>query len=89
MMADLFASGRLVDLVLVLVVIEAVALMSYWHSTRRGVAPVDLLPNLCAGAFLLLALRVTLTGGGWMMASGCLAAAGLAHLTDVSRRWRK
>ncbi len=88
-MADLFASGRLVDLILVLVVIEAVALILYWRRTRQGVAPVDLLPNLCAGAFLLLALRVTLADGGWKMASACLAAAGLAHLTDIGRRWRK
>ncbi len=88
-MADLFASGRLVDLILVVVVLEAAALLLYWAWARRGIAPLDLLPNLCAGAFLLLALRATLAGGGWTIASLCLAAAGLAHLIDVSRRWRK
>jgi hypothetical protein len=87
-MADLFASGRLVDLILVVVVLEAVALLVYWLRARRGVAPFDLLPNLCAGACLLLALRATLAGSGWMLASLFLAAAGLAHLTDVARRWR-
>jgi hypothetical protein len=88
-MADLFASGRLVDLILVLVAIEVAVLLVYWRRTGRGVAPLDLLPNLCAGAFLLLALRVTLTGGGWMLASLCLAAGGLAHLADLYRRWRR
>jgi hypothetical protein len=88
-MADLFASGRLVDLILVAVVFEAVYLLVYWSRARRGIAPLDLLPNLCAGAFLLLALRATLAGSGWMLASLFLAAAGLAHLTDVYRRWRK
>ena len=88
-MADLFASGRLLDLILVAIVIEAVALILYWCRARRGVAPFDLLPNLCAGMFLLLALRVTLAGDGWKIASGCLAAAGLAHLTDIYRRWRR
>ena len=88
-MADLFASGRLVDLILVVVVIEAGVLLLYWARARRGIAPLDLLPNLCAGAFLLLALRATLAGSGWMMASLFLSAAGLAHLTDVYRRWRK
>jgi hypothetical protein len=88
-MADLFASGRLVDLILVVVVIEAAALILYWNRAHRGVAPFDLLPNLCAGAFLLLALRTTLAGSGWMITSGCLAAAGLAHLADVYRRWRR
>jgi len=86
-MAELFTSGRLVDFILAVVVIEAAVLLIYWRWGRRGIAPGDLLPNLCAGAFLLLALRVTL-GGGWIAACGCLAAAGLAHLFDVSRRWR-
>jgi hypothetical protein len=88
-MAELFASGRLVDLILVVVVIEAVALLMYWHRARRGIEPFDLLPNLCAGAFLLLALRATLAGSDWIIASGCLALAGLAHLIDIYRRWRK
>ena len=87
-MAELFASGRLVDLILVLVVVEAAALVLYWRRFAAGVSPFDLLPNLCAGAFLLLAMRAALTGGGWMAASGCLAAAGLAHLADLYRRWR-
>jgi hypothetical protein len=88
-MADLFASGRLVDLILIVVVIEAAVLLSVWRYARRGIAPGDLLPNLCAGGFLLLALRITLGGAGWMSACGCLAAAGVAHLIDVSRRWRR
>ena len=88
-MAELFTSGRLVDLILMVVVLEAAALLWYWHRARRGIVPFDLLPNLCAGAFLLLALRATLAGSGWMTVSGCLAAAGLAHLTYIYRRWRK
>jgi hypothetical protein len=88
-MADLFASGRLVDFILVVVVLEASALLLYWARARRGIAPLDLLPNLCAGTFLLLALRATLAGSGWMVASFFLAAGGLAHLTDVHRRWRR
>jgi hypothetical protein len=87
-MAELFASGRLVDLILIVVVLEAAALLLYWRQAQRGIAPFDLLPNLCAGVFLLLALRASLAGGGWMTASLCLAAAGLAHLIDVRRRWR-
>ena len=88
-MAELFANGRLVDLILLVVLLEAAALLLLWRYFRRGVAPLDLLPNLCAGAFLLLALRATLEGLGWMAASGCLAAAGLAHLVDLACRWRR
>jgi hypothetical protein len=86
-MADLFASGHLVDLILIIVLLEASFLLLFWRTTGRGIAPADLLPNLCAGVFLLLALRVTLTGGGWAAACTCLAFAGVAHIIDVSRRW--
>jgi len=88
-MAELFASGRLVDLILIVVVIEALALLLLWRRAGQGVAPSDLLPNLCAGALLLLALRAVLAGAGWMTASLCLAAAGFAHLIDIHRRWRR
>jgi len=88
-MAELFASGRLVDLILIVVVIEATVLLLLWRRAGRGVAPSDLLPNLCAGAFLMLALRAVLAGAGWMTAASCLAAAGFAHLIDIYRRWRR
>ncbi len=87
-MAELFASGHLIDLILLVVVIEAAALLLLWRYSRRGIAPFDLLPNLLAGVFLLLALRATLAGSGWEVACGCLAAAGLANLVDIWRRWR-
>jgi hypothetical protein len=87
-MAELFASGRLVDLILVLTAIEAACLIVYWRSRRRGIAPIDLLPNLFAGAFLLIALRLALGGAGWQLCCGSLAAAGLAHIFDLVRRWR-
>jgi hypothetical protein len=88
-MAELFASGRLVDLILVIVVIEMALLVIYWRSTGRGVSPRDLLPNLCAGALLLLALRLLLADAAWQLCCGTLAAAGIAHLVDLHRRWRR
>jgi hypothetical protein len=87
-MAELFESGRLVDLILVLTVIEAVCLVLYWRSRGRGIAPLDLLPNLFAGAFLLLALRLALGGAGWELCCGSLAAAGVSHVVDLGRRRR-
>jgi hypothetical protein len=88
-MADLFASGRLVDIVLILIVLEVVAIALYKRNTGRGIALADLLPNILAGAFLLVALRVSLAGGGWAAVSGCLACAGIAHVVDVGRRWQR
>lgn len=88
-MSDLFASGRLVDLILLIVLTEAVVLIAYWLRTGKGIAPRDLLPNLIAGAFLLLALRLTLAQAGCMAVCTCLAAAGIANVIDLMRRWRR
>jgi len=88
LLAAAFANGHLIDAILVVVVIEAVLLLGLWRATGRGVAPGDLAPMLAAGAMLMLALRLTLTGYGWMPVCACLALAGAAHVADLSRRWR-
>ena len=87
-MAEWFASGHLVDAILLLVVGEVVVLTWLWQRTQRGVAPVDLIPNVLAGAFLLLTLRLALGNAGWIYCGASLAAAGLAHVIDLRRRWR-
>ena len=87
-MAEWFASGHLVDAILLLVVCELIALTLLWQRSRRGVAPADLLPNILAGAFLLLALRLVLGEAGWMYCAASLGAGGLAHIIDLRRRWR-
>ncbi len=87
-MAGLFASGRIIDLILALTAVEAVALIAWHRRSGRGIAAADLLPNLAAGACLLLAVRVALAGAGWMWAALCLAGSLVAHLSDLRRRWR-
>ena len=87
-MRELFVSGRLVDFILVLVVVEAGLIAAYWRFTGKGIRALDLLPNLFAGAFLVLALRMVLTGQDWTWSCACLAVAGLAHVVDIARRWR-
>jgi hypothetical protein len=87
-MAELFASGQVVDAILLLVMGEVVGLSLLWRWTRRGIAPADLIPNILAGAFLLLTLRLAMGGVSWLLCSASLAAAGLAHAFDLYRRWR-
>lgn len=87
-MAQLFTSGRIADILLAIIVIEAVAISAYWRATGRGIAPRDLLPNLIAGAMLVLALRFALVGMDWTWIAGALAAAGAASVVDLKRRWR-
>jgi hypothetical protein len=86
---DFLASGRFVDVILVLVAVEWMALAAYRRRTGRGIAAADLLPNLLAGAFLLLALRAALGGAGWPWIMGALVAALCAHFVDLGQRWPK
>lgn len=86
-MTELFASGRIVDLILALMMLEGALLLAYRLRTGRGLAPADLAVNLLAGACLLLALRGALVGAGWGWIAICLAAALPAHLADLRRRF--
>jgi hypothetical protein len=86
--SELLASGRLVDLILGLLVVEA-ALLWGWRRRSASAVPARGLPaTLLSGACLLLALRVALTGGDtrWLLLS--LSAALLAHLSDLYLRLR-
>jgi len=87
-MSELFTSGRIVDLILALVVLELVVLAVVWTRSRRGVSPLALAANLASGACLLLALRAALTQASWQVAAAFLAAAFVAHLADLAQRWR-
>ncbi len=86
-MEALFDGGRVIDLILALMAVEAVALAVLYHMTGRGIAPVRLLPNLLAGAFLMLALRASLTGAGATAIGSWLALGLVGHLADLALRW--
>jgi hypothetical protein len=88
-MAELFASGRIIDLILVLLVVEGLALLAWQRWFRQGPQPLDLLPNLVAGGLLLVALRAALTGAAWPWIALPLALALPAHLADLSRLRRR
>jgi hypothetical protein len=87
-MSALFASGHIVDAILVLVVLEA-ALLAAWHArTGRGIPPAALATTLASGGALMLAVRAALVGAWWGWVALCLLAALLAHLADLRGRWR-
>jgi len=85
---ELFAGGRIVDLILALVALEALVLVVWRARTGGGLAAIDLLPNLAAGASLLAALRLALGDAAWHWIALCLVAALVMHLIDLARRWR-
>jgi hypothetical protein len=86
-MTDLFASGRIVDIVLAITAIEAALLVAYHRRTGRGPAPAALFGNLLSGVCLMLALRAALVDAWWGWVALWLLAAFGAHLSDLRRRW--
>lgn len=88
-MKELFASGRIVELILGLMLLEAVVLWMYHRRSGIGIRPLDLVLNLAAGALLLLALRAALVDPDPLATAPYLAVALLAHLADLSRRWQR
>jgi hypothetical protein len=88
-LGDLVASGRIVDLILILVAIEFAALWIYRKWRGNGPDPRSLFFNLVAGSALLLALRASLHDAAWQTIAGFLAVAFAAHLADLGCRWRR
>ncbi len=87
-MSELFLNGRIADIVLVFMAVEALALVLYSLRTGRGPRPPDILPALLAGVCLVLALRAALVGAGWGWIAFSLTGELAAHAVDVVRRWR-
>jgi hypothetical protein len=82
----LFETGRVADFLLVLLVVEAVAIL-FWHRlTGRGPSLRRAWPFLLAGACLLLAWRTAAGGLPWPVPAAFLAGAGAAHAVDLLRR---
>lgn len=85
-MDTLFATGRIVDLIVAATLLEAIAVL-LWLRRRRGVAHhADLFANLAAGLFLLAALRAALTDAAWQWIALSLLAALAAHLAALRLR---
>ena len=72
---ELVTSGRIVDVMLLFIVIEILAILLIRQITGAGIAAVPLLTNIGAGGSLMLALRADLTGAGWTWVAVFLVAA--------------
>ena len=87
-MADLFASGRIVDLIIGFMVLEALALCAYRVFFRGSIPASGILTLLLPGLALLLALRGALVGASWIVIAAWLIASLVAHLIDLRSRIR-
>jgi hypothetical protein len=84
-----FASGRVIDLVVGLTLLEAVGLFVFRRVTGRGprVSVVGL--NLASGLCLMVAVRAALTGAWFGVVAVWMLAALVLHLADLRRVWRE
>ena len=88
-MAEWFASGRIIDFILVLMALEAV-LFPAWPGLvgKNRQSRFDPLANLASGAALMLALRSALTGQSWPWTAVFLGVSFASHLADILQRHR-
>jgi hypothetical protein len=89
LIAELFHSGRIIDLIILLVVVETATLLLLHRLTDRGPRPVAVLPTLASGLLLMLALRASIADLRWELIALPLTLALLAHLVDLRQRWRE
>ena len=76
--AALFESGRIADLVIAVMVVEAIVLI--FVLKRPALATVM---TLLPGIFMILALRAAITGAGWEIVAIWITASLPVHLADL------
>jgi len=88
-MDEFFASGRSIELVLLLIVVEAIVLMVLWRMRLCPLPPLATLLILAPGTCLLLAAHAALVGASWMWVSSLFLVALFIHLVDLRQRWQE
>ena len=88
-MAELYQSGRIIDVALAFIVLEFLVLVMLARRQNSGFAVHDFAFTLLSGAGLLIALRLFLAGADWKWIAVSLCTAGAAHLCDVLRILRR
>lgn len=82
-MEQFFASGRAVDVVLAVLLLEAIWL------TWRGRPALEVAGIILPAILMMVALRAAITGADWPFIALPLAAAFPVHLYDLYRRYRR
>ena len=88
-MQDAISSGLIIDIILGLMALEMLALFALRRRLGSGPSGLEIVASLAAGLFLLLALRVALTGGAWEVIAAALLGSLIAHVTDQWLRWTR
>ncbi len=86
MVEQLISSGRIVDLIVCVMIVEGLLLTVLQRRLGFELSLRRIIVMLLAGVFLLLALRVSLQGGSWTWIALWLLAALIAHILDLLSR---
>ena len=81
----MFASGRIIDLILIVVAAE-VAVLAAWPRLRGAMTLWDVAGLVAPGVMLMLAVKSALVQDPHMKTAALLAAAFGFHLVDLARR---
>lgn len=84
-MGDFFSRGHVVDLILIIMALEAAWLLVRRRKDQPG-RIVDIVLAFAPGVCLLLALRAALVGADWPWVALALTASFPLHLLDLRRR---
>lgn len=85
-MPAFFATGAAADIILVLMLLEAGALLVLLRG--RGAALVPLVANLASGACMVLALRAALVQAEWTTIAAFLLGSFAGHGAELALRLR-
>jgi hypothetical protein len=88
MMAGWVASGGMIEFILALTVLEVLGIFWLRRVGATMLTMGQVLPNVLAGDFLLLAWLSDVRGAGWGVTATCLLGALVSHSTDLVLRWR-
>ena len=88
MTVDAVVVGWLLNAILILVVVEAAALIIWHRRTGAGLSPRKLIPNLATGFLLMLSARLAV-GEAYPAMLATLALSLVAHLWDLRIRWHR
>ena len=88
-MQAFFDSGNVFSMIIAMTILEAVLLLALYGSSRQGIRPLYLIPNLAAGICLMMALRAAVLDQPWTGIAIWLVSALIAHVIEVAARWER
>ncbi|MDJ0917420.1 MAG: hypothetical protein QNJ05_06605 [Woeseiaceae bacterium] len=88
-LSELILSGRIIDIVLGVLILELLLISMLYRTKGKGVPPYPLLVNIGAGGSLALGIKASVTGADWQWIAVWLVASLVFHILDISARWQR